>query len=218
VFNCLKCLCLWSHQILILAVLYWPLLYYCTDHCCITVLTTAVWPLLCYCTDDCCVTVLTTAVLLCWPLHWTQVYVGAGGIFGRWQLRRRLWKLLKQSLHSTAQRSLYVPPGLTLTKSTFCPHTVFMCFVWISEQTAIISLYSINWLVCITERVCVYCAVRTGSWNVIQANLRLLSISCAHHNCALQYAQLTFTYVSCYSSAQTRTPIGWRHVPRIPLR
>ena len=42
------------------------------------------------------------------------------------------------------------------------PHTaVFMCFVWISEQTAIISLYSINWLVCVTETECVYCAVRT---------------------------------------------------------
>jgi len=24
------------------------------------------------------------------------------------------------------------------------PHSVFMCFVWISEQTAIISLYNIN--------------------------------------------------------------------------
>ena len=41
--------------------------------------------------------------------------------------------------------------------------TVFMCFVWIWEQTAIISLYSITWLVCITETECVYCAVRTGS-------------------------------------------------------
>jgi len=41
-------------------------------------------------------------------------------------------------------------------------HTaVFMCFVWISEQTAIVSLYSINWLVCITETKCAYCAVRT---------------------------------------------------------
>jgi hypothetical protein len=38
------------------------------------------------------------------------------------------------------------------------------CFVWISEQTAIISLYSINWLVCITETESVYCAVRTGSY------------------------------------------------------
>ena len=42
------------------------------------------------------------------------------------------------------------------------PRTVFMCFVWIWEQTAIISLYSIDWLVCITETECVYCAVRTG--------------------------------------------------------
>ena len=45
--------------------------------------------------------------------------------------------------------------------STFCPHSVLMCFVWIWEQTAIISLYSINWLVFITETQCVYCAVRT---------------------------------------------------------
>jgi hypothetical protein len=29
-----------------------------------------------------------------------------------------------------------------------------MLFVWISEQAAIISLYSINWLVCITETEC----------------------------------------------------------------
>ena len=34
-----------------------------------------------------------------------------------------------------------------------------MCFVWNSEQTAIISLYSINWLVFVTETQCVYCAV-----------------------------------------------------------
>ena len=40
---------------------------------------------------------------------------------------------------------------------------VFMCFVWISEQTAIISLHKINWLVFITETECVYSAVRTGS-------------------------------------------------------
>ena len=41
--------------------------------------------------------------------------------------------------------------SLTFNNSTFWPHTVFMCFVWISEQTAIISLFSINWLVFITE-------------------------------------------------------------------
>ena len=50
---------------------------------------------------------------------------------------------------------------------------VFMCFVWISEQTAIISLNNINCLVFITETECVYCAVRTGSLNVIQATLSL---------------------------------------------
>jgi hypothetical protein len=44
--------------------------------------------------------------------------------------------------------------SLTFTSSSFCPHSVFMCFVWISEQTAIISLYNINWLVCITETEC----------------------------------------------------------------
>ena len=38
-----------------------------------------------------------------------------------------------------------------------------MWFVWIWEQRSIISLYSINWLVFITETECVYCVVRTGS-------------------------------------------------------
>jgi hypothetical protein len=50
-----------------------------------------------------------------------------------------------------AQWSLYVPPVLTFNNSTSCPHSVFMCFVWFSEQTAIISLYSNNWLVFISE-------------------------------------------------------------------
>ena len=52
--------------------------------------------------------------------------------------------------------------SLPFNNSTFCPHTVFICFVWISEQTAIISLHNINWLVFITETESVYCAVRTG--------------------------------------------------------
>jgi hypothetical protein len=67
-----------------------------------------------------------------------------------------------------AQWLLYVPPGLAFTNSTFCPHSVFMCFVWISEQTAIISLHSINWLVFITETECVYCAVRAKYLNTVQ--------------------------------------------------
>jgi len=59
-----------------------------------------------------------------------------------------------------------VTPGLTLSSSTFCPHSVVTCFVWIWAQIAIISLYSVNWLVCITETESVYCAVRTGCLNV----------------------------------------------------
>jgi hypothetical protein len=49
--------------------------------------------------------------------------------------------------------------------STFCPHSVFMCFVWISEKIAIIFLYSINWMVFIADMESVCCAVRTGSLN-----------------------------------------------------
>jgi len=44
-------------------------------------------------------------------------------------------------------------------------HTVFMCFVFIREQTATRATYSINWLVFITEMRSVYSAVRTGSIN-----------------------------------------------------
>jgi len=42
---------------------------------------------------------------------------------------------------------------------------VFMCFVFIWEQTATCASYSINWLVFITEMKSVYSAVRTGSLN-----------------------------------------------------
>ena len=49
-----------------------------------------------------------------------------------------------------------------------------MCFVWISEQTAIISLYNINWLVFIADTQCVYRAVRTVCLHIIDYNLRSL--------------------------------------------
>ena len=80
----------------------------------------------------------------------------------------------------TAQWSLYVPPSghymyhqFNIHNSTFCPHSVFMCFVWISEQTAIISLYNTDWLVFVTETESVYCAVRTGCLSVIQVRSSL---------------------------------------------
>ena len=44
-------------------------------------------------------------------------------------------------------------------------HNVFMCFVFIWEQTANCTTYSLNWLVFITDMKSVYSAVRTGSLN-----------------------------------------------------
>jgi hypothetical protein len=49
-----------------------------------------------------------------------------------------------------------------------------MCFVWISEQTATVSLYSINWLVFVTETECVYCAVRTEYIYSISTHMQLV--------------------------------------------
>jgi len=62
--------------------------------------------------------------------------------------------------------------SLTCNNSTFCPHSVYMCFMWISEQTSIISLYNINWLVFIAETESVYCAVRTRYLNIIHVTSR----------------------------------------------
>ena len=79
--------------------------------------------------------------------------------------------------------SLYTA-SLTFSNSTFCPHSVFMCFVWIWEQTAIISLYSFNSLVFITETECVYCAVRTGSLYTTSLTFSN-STFCPHNLCVL---------------------------------
>ena len=69
--------------------------------------------------------------------------------------------------------------------STFCPHSVITCFVWICEQTAIISLYNINWLVFITETEGVYCSVRTKTrttviqtWCAVKKNEQRLCAVC----------------------------------------
>ena len=48
-----------------------------------------------------------------------------------------------------------------------------MCSVWISEKTAIISLYSVKRLVFITETDFVYWAVRGECLYTIQLNFRV---------------------------------------------
>jgi hypothetical protein len=57
--------------------------------------------------------------------------------------------------------------------SAFCPLSVFMCFIWIWEHTAMISLCSVNWPVFVTEKKCVYCAVRAASLCVSHVNTGL---------------------------------------------
>ena len=60
------------------------------------------------------------------------------------------YMLHQQVQHSTTVRSA---------------HTVFVCFVFIWEQTATCATYSTNWLVFIIEMKSVYSAVWTGSLN-----------------------------------------------------
>ena len=55
---------------------------------------------------------------------------------------------------------------------------VLTCFVRISDHTAIISLYSINWLVFITETESVYCAVQTGCVYLIHVNIMKIKPPC----------------------------------------
>ena len=66
--------------------------------------------------------------------------------------------LLKPTGHVTHQQ-------FNIQQLCVLPHTVFMCFVFVWEQTATCATYSINWLVFITEMKSVYSAVRTGALN-----------------------------------------------------
>jgi hypothetical protein len=75
-------------------------------------------------------------------------------------------------LKLTAQWLIQVPPRSTFRNSTFCLLSVFMCFVWISEQTAIISVDTIEWFVLITQAECVDCAIRMESSYKIYVKLK----------------------------------------------
>jgi len=74
-------------------------------------------------------------------------------------------------LRNTAVFNLLKPTGYVMHQQIYhsttvrSAHTVFMCFVFIWEQTATCATYSINWLVFITEMKSVYSAVRTGDLN-----------------------------------------------------
>ena len=81
--------------------------------------------------------------------------------------RHCIWYDVSPTLNLIKPSGHYMYHSLTFNNPTFCSHSVFICFLWISEQTAIISIYNINWLVFIIETGSVYCAVRTGSFHFV---------------------------------------------------
>ena len=120
-----------------------------------------------------------------------DIWSSAAVVMGEFlQLMLLAIQLKGSDMYGTSVTNCSRPSGVTaFSKSPFCPHTVFMCFVWIWEQTAIISLYSINWLVCITKMESVYCAVRTGSLNTVE--VKLLPLQC---NIPYQWSVFTVRY------------------------
>ena len=79
---------------------------------------------------------------------------------------RRLWLEILEAETTGAFKAywlLYVPPDLTFANSTLCPQNAFLLYgsrnVYFPVQ---------HWLVYLTETECVYCAVRTEYWNIIQ--------------------------------------------------
>ena len=105
--------------------------------------------------------------------------------------------------------------SLTFNNSAFCPHSVFMWFVWISEQTAIISLYSINWLVFVTKTESVYCAVRRLYCSIHTAQCPAMAQAVIHHPVM---AEARFrSHVSLCEICGGRSGSGTVFFPPVPL-
>jgi hypothetical protein len=75
-----------------------------------------------------------------------------------------------------------------------------MCFVWVWKQTAIISLHSMNWLVCIMETECVYCAVWTNVYNSLYITLLIQAVTIwtTRFNFQKLYVLLTHGIFVCF--------------------
>ena len=80
----------------------------------------------------------------------------------QWEFREHPTTMCENGISNTiavlypfrSQRLLCMSPHLTLQKPTFCSQSEFVCLLWISEQIAIISFYSIKWRGFITETEC----------------------------------------------------------------
>ena len=79
--------------------------------------------------------------------------------------------LILQRRTNTSKFNLLKPAGYSMhqqvehSKTVYFANIIFMCCVFISEQTTTFALDNINCLVFIIDMKSVYCAVRTGSLN-----------------------------------------------------
>jgi hypothetical protein len=98
--------------------------------------------------------------------------------------------------------------SLTFNKCTFCPHTVFMCFIFIWEKTATCATYIINWLVFITDMKSVYCAVRNGSLNkaVCHSSFKGLKWSNSY-TCHISIKQIIFADYEKFSNIKFQVKV-----------
>jgi hypothetical protein len=104
-------------------------------------------------------------------------------------------------------------------------HRIYLCRYFVcrsvSEETAIVSLYCINWLVCITETECVYCAVRTVFMCFVWISEQTVIISLYNINwlvcitetecvyCAVRTVFMCFVWISEQTSIISLYNINW---------
>ena len=62
------------------------------------------------------------------------------------------------------------------------PHSIFVCFYWYSNWTAVIYLNIISWLNLLMETPCVFCEMRTGCLNIVYMNDFHFKVHSIHFN------------------------------------
>ena len=97
--------------------------------------------------------------------YWTRDRYIADHIAEGWYLHRYRTRTNSYNINLLKPSGHVMHEQVNTATTVRSAHTVFMCFVFIWEQTATGATYSINWLVFITKMKSVYSAVRTGSLN-----------------------------------------------------
>jgi hypothetical protein len=101
------------------------------------------------------------------------------------------------------------------SNSTICPQSMFMGFVWFSDQTAITSSNSIrpNQLILATETSCVFFEVRTELLHIVQTSFeelmlrpRVQVVGGSFTFCILLFKQVSIAFLGRWST----TPLAWR--------